>query len=163
MTALLEPKTYLPSEDAHVKQIDDLLNRDAPATFALLTGDQPITLPDEVNAILAQVVAAMRAGKAITVTPQSQSLTTQQAADLLGMSRPTLIKLIDAREIPCTRTSNRRKLLLDDVLDFRRRRRERQLAAIAETEADLEDDVDSETMAKYLAEARVARMRRNHG
>lgn len=163
MATQLESRTYFPSEDASVDRIDDLLNHDVPATFALLTGDESITLPDEVNAILTQVVAAMRAGKAITVTPQSQSLTTQQAADLLGISRPTLIKLIDAGEIPCTRTTSRRTLILDDVLDFRRLRRERQLAAIAATEADLDDEVSSESMAKYLADARSARMQLKRG
>ena len=162
MTPLLDSKTYLPSDDTHVTQIDELLNHDAPTTFALLTGDEPIPLPDEVNAILTQVVGAMRAGKAITVTPQSQSLTTQQAADLLGMSRPTLIKLIDAGEIDCTRTSNRRMLLLDDVLQYRKARRDRQLAAIAATQAELEDDVDPETMKRYLSEARVARLARKN-
>lgn len=160
MTGLLESKTYHPSDDARVDRMDDLLNQDAPATFALISGDEQIPLPDEVNAILAQVVSAMRAGKAITVTPQSQSLTTQQAADLLGVSRPTLIKFIDAGELPCTRPSNRRMLLLDDVMTFRRKRREQQLASIAATQAEFEDDTDPETMKKYLAEARAARLAR---
>lgn len=160
MTTLLEPRTYHPSDDAHVNRIDDLLHKDVPATFALVTEDAQVPLPDEVNAILTQVVAAMRAGKAITVTPQSQSLTTQQAADLLGMSRPTLIKLIDSGEIACTRTSNRRMLLLDDVLQYRKTRRDRQLAAIAATQAELDDDVDPDTMKRYLSEARAARLAR---
>ncbi|HJC61492.1 MAG TPA: helix-turn-helix domain-containing protein [Candidatus Dietzia intestinigallinarum] len=114
------------------------------------------------NAILTQVVAAMRAGKAITVTPQAQSLTTQQAADLLGVSRPTLIKLIEAGELPCTRLSNRRMLLLDDVIAYRAKRRDQQLAAIAATQADMDDESDPETMKRLLAEARAARIARNH-
>ena len=162
MTTLLEPRTYHPSDDPSVNRIDDLLSTDSPATFALITEGAHIPLPDEVSAILTQVVAAMRAGKAITVTPQSQSLTTQQAADLLGMSRPTLVKLIDSGDLPCTRTSNRRMLLLDDVLAYRKRRREQQLASIAATQADLDDDVDPASMKQYLADARAARSARKH-
>ncbi|MDZ4232535.1 MAG: helix-turn-helix domain-containing protein, partial [Dietzia sp.] len=77
-----------------------------------------------------------------------------------GMSRPTLVKLIDAGEIPCTRTSNRRMLLLDDVLEYRRKRRDRQLAAIAATQADLDEDLEPEEMLGILAEARAARRKR---
>lgn len=162
MTALLEPRTYRPSNDPSVDRIDDLLSHESPATFALITEGGHIPLPDEVSAILTQVVAAMRAGKAITVTPQSQSLTTQQAADLLGVSRPTLVKLIEAGDLPCTRTSNRRMVLLDDVLAYRTRRREQQLAAIAATQADLDDDVDAASTKQYLADARAARSARKN-
>lgn len=162
MTTLLEPMTYLPGDAARVSRIDDLLSDAGPATFALITDDAQIPLPDEMNAILAQAVAAMRAGKAITVTPQAQSLTTQQAADLLGVSRPTLIKLIDAGELPCTRPGNRRMLLLDDVMAYSAKRRDQQLAAIAATQADMDDDVDPETMKRFLADARAARLARKH-
>lgn len=162
MTTLLEPKTYPPGDSASVNLIDDVLSHASPATFALVTEDAQIPLPDEMNAILTQVVAAMRAGKAITVTPQAQSLTTQQAADLLGVSRPTLIKLIEAGELPCTRLSNRRMLLLDDVIAYRAKRRDQQLAAIAATQVDMDEESDPETMKRLLAEARAARIARNH-
>lgn len=163
MTAPFEPQTYQPSSHSDVTQLDELLHAEQSPGFALAHENMAVPLPEEIRAVLTQVVGAMRAGKAVTVTPQSQTLTTQQAADLLGISRPTVIKKIDAGEIPCTRTSNRRTLLLDDVLKFQRTRRERLYDAIAALETDYEDDTEEATKHRLLAEARAARVARTRG
>lgn len=61
-------------------------------------------------------MAALHAGKAVTIAPQSMTLTTQQAADLLGVSRPTVVRLIKSGELAAERIGNRHRLVLDDVL-----------------------------------------------
>ena len=63
------------------------------------SGDQ-VDVPAEVHQVLHQVVEAMQQGLAVTVVPQTMVLTTQQAADLLGASRPTLIKLLGENRYP---------------------------------------------------------------
>ena len=68
---------------------------------------------------LTKVVAALHAGKAVTIAPQTMKLTTQQAADLLGVSRPTVVRLITDGTLPAERIGNRHRLLLDDVLAYR--------------------------------------------
>jgi excisionase family DNA binding protein len=65
----------------------------------------------------------MRAGRAITVAPLAQRLTTQEAADLLGVSRPTLIKLLEDGKIPFEQPGRHRRIRLDDLLAYRDRRR----------------------------------------
>lgn len=65
-------------------------------------------------------MAALHAGKAVTIAPQSMTLTTQQAADLLGVSRPTVVRLIKSGELAAERIGNRHRLVLDDVLAYRR-------------------------------------------
>ena len=99
-----------------------------------------VELPREAHEILTQVVAGMRSGQAIVVTPQSLRLTTQQAADLLGVSRPTVVKFIESGELRCERTSHRRVLRLEDVMAFQSARRERQLAAVAAYQEAVEFD-----------------------
>src|SRR6202051_1268211 len=69
---------------------------------ALLLGPdgEQVPLPGEVYRVLVKVVEGLREGKVITVVPRTQRLTTQEAADFLGISRPTLVKLLERGEIP---------------------------------------------------------------
>ncbi|MEV6135068.1 helix-turn-helix domain-containing protein [Nocardia sp. NPDC051990] len=103
-----------------------------------------------------QVVAAMQAGKAVTVAPHSMSLTTQQAADLLGVSRPTVVKLIENEQLPAERVGNRRRVRLHDVLSYQEEHRQRKYAVLAATSVDIDDTDDPEVVRQRLKEARRA-------
>lgn len=91
----------------------------------------------------------MSRGQAITVAPHDQTLTTQAAADLLGISRPTLVKLLERGEIPYTQPGRHRRLRLPDVLAYRYRTHvaaERGLDELVEISEDADlyrDDVTS--------------------
>lgn len=98
-----------------------------------------ITVPAELSAIIAQVVQAVARGHAVTVSAMPEELTTTAAASLLGISRPTLMRKIDAGEIPAHKKGAHTRLRTADVLKAQRERRQRQMAAFAELRA-LEDD-----------------------
>lgn len=91
---------------------------------ALLVGPdgEKVELPDEVYQVLTQVAARMREGKAITIAPRSLLLTTQEAADFLGVSRPTLVKLLESGEIPFERPNRHRRVRLSALIEFHERR-----------------------------------------
>ncbi|ONM46457.1 helix-turn-helix domain-containing protein [Nocardia donostiensis] len=167
MTAeVLEERTYIPAEGqeglATVLSFLDAHERSqgtrAQPNYALVGVDEHdrIELPREVHQALKQIVAAMRAGKAVTVAPQSMTLTSQQAADLLGVSRPTVKRLIEKGELPAERIGTRHRLLLDDVLKYREVRRQRQYAFLAETSVDLDAEEDPSVIQQQLREARRA-------
>lgn len=129
-----------------------------PAPRYLLAGAEPgdqVELPEEFYRILRQVIQAMRQGLSVTVSPVSQTLTTQQAADILGISRPTLVRLLDRAEIPFERVNSRRSIKLTDVLDYRTRRREKQYAAL-EAASDIDDGTPLPEVLAQLKEARHA-------
>ncbi|WP_430478729.1 excisionase family DNA-binding protein [Streptomyces sp. P11-1] len=69
------------------------------------------------------VVRALAVGKAVTVAPVNTTLTTQEAADLLGVSRPTFVKILDEGGLSYTRPGRHRRVLLADVLDYKEARR----------------------------------------
>lgn len=120
----------------------------------------PVELPQEVGEVLLRVVDAMRKGLSVTVSPTSQVLTTQQAADLLGISRPTLIKALDDGLLPYTRSGTHRRIALTDVLDYRERRRQAQYAAIDALSVDETSDIDQTLADLRRARKAVAAKRR---
>ncbi len=71
------------------------------------------------------VIRALSEGKGVTVAPVNTTLTTQEAADLLGVSRPTFVKILDEGEVPYSRPGRHRRVLLADVLAYKEKRRSR--------------------------------------
>jgi len=163
--AARKQETYLPQTGDQVAQVYDFLNahervgRGALQPRYFLTGGSPgdqIELPAELYRVLRQVTEALREGLAVTVAPVTQTLTTQQAADLLGVSRPTVIKLLDDHKIPYEKTGTHRRILLKDLLEYRERRRTDQYAALEATGMGIDDEADLEATLRQLREARRA-------
>ncbi|MEV0366559.1 helix-turn-helix domain-containing protein [Nocardia fusca] len=167
MTArALEERTFTPDEDREsLASVFSFLAaherlRDSGSTpnlsYALVGIDEHdrIELPAEVHQALKQIVAALMAGKAVTVAPHSMTLTSQQTADLLGVSRPTVIRLIDKQELPAERVGTRHRLRLDDVLTYREARRKRQYDALAAMEVDIDTEDDPAQVREQLREVR---------
>ena len=84
------------------------------------------------------MLAESAAGNAVAVSPVEAELTTQQAADLLNVSRPYLVKLLDERRIPFRRVGNRRRVLLADVMTFKHTDESERRAIAAELGAEAE-------------------------
>ncbi len=79
----------------------------------------PITIPASIFRVIVKLLAEMGNGNAVAVVPVSAELTTQQAADLLNVSRPHLIKLANDGVLPFRMVGTHRKLLARDVLNYR--------------------------------------------
>jgi excisionase family DNA binding protein len=100
-----------------------------------------VQLPTPVYEVLCHIIHAMAQGQAVTIAPHNQRLTTQEAADIIGVSRPTLVKLLDQGQIPFEQPGRHRRLLLRDVLSFQEHRRSEREAALEELVA-LSEEAD---------------------
>lgn len=168
--AQVEDRTYLPEE--HAGQVVDFLSalaargeQIAPARARLVAADgSSVELPAQVHEVLLRVATAMEAGLAVTVAPHHLTLSTQEAADLLGVARTTLVRLLETGAIPYEKPSRHRKVKLVDLLAYRDRQRRRAEQALAEMVADAERlglyDADPEELRKALRAARAERANR---
>lgn len=91
-----------------------------------------VAIPASALQLLIEVLTQLGQGNSVNITPVHAELTTQEAADLLNMSRPTLIKLLDAQALPYSRKGNRRKITFVDVMNYKHRQDEQRLASLDE-------------------------------
>jgi excisionase family DNA binding protein len=99
-------------------------------------GEKQVLLPADAFELFAAMLAELAAGHTLTVAPARIELTTQQAADLLNVSRPYFIGLLEAGALPYRRVGNRRKVLLSDLLDYQRRDQARRHAILDQLTAE---------------------------
>jgi excisionase family DNA binding protein len=132
---LREPITMEPSEEAEIRELHRMLKLGTPALLG--PADERIDLPESVYHILKDVVANMMRGRTVFLTPQNNRLTTQAAANLLGCSRPHLVKLLDAGSIPFEKVGQHRRVLMKDLITYQKNRdaeRKTTLNALAKSE-----------------------------
>ena len=103
-----------------------------PEPKTTLTGPdgECIVLPPEVFKVLHDAVMGLADGQAVMIAHADQRLTTQEAADLLGISRISFVNLLDAGEVDFKKIGRHRRVLLTDVLEYRQRRSERRRKAL---------------------------------
>ncbi|CAN5653458.1 hypothetical protein BH24ACT5_BH24ACT5_13690 [soil metagenome] len=101
-----------------------------PTTTLSGPSGEHLVLPPEVFEVLRDVVEAMAQGQAVTIAPVHQRLTTQEAAGLLGVSRPTVVKLLESGAIPFEQPGRHRRVRLADVLAYRERASAERRAAL---------------------------------
>lgn len=125
--------TVVPEEQADASDLHKLAEALATGTgLSVMTADgAELALRPEIRSVLSLAVQALSDGHAVTVEPRSVVLSTQEAADMLGVSRPTLVKLLQAGEIPYTQPSRHRRIRIQDLLDYQRRLRIHQREVLA--------------------------------
>jgi excisionase family DNA binding protein len=141
MVMPLAERTVLPPEDlGRLGGVLAALTKGRARGAALVGPDgERLDLPPEVFEIFRAVVEALSQGLAITIAPHQMILSTTEAADILGVSRPTLVRLLEAGEIPFQQPGRHRRVRLADVLAYHERAGRRRSAGLDQMVADAED------------------------
>lgn len=99
-----------------------------------------ITIPKKALSLLITILSNMSEGKSITLIPTDSEVSTQQAADMLNVSRPHLVKMLENNTIPFRKVGSHRRILLRDVVTYEQslqRIREEKLKFLSEQAQDL--------------------------
>ena len=129
MNPLLErPETIAPTEEQ--RQAAREANRLLPSlrehdrvqlqTIGAEGPGEMVVLPTIALQLLRRILAEMAARNAVTIVPTHAELTTQQAADYLNVSRPYLVNLLEAGKIPHRKVGTHRRVLFQDLADYKR-------------------------------------------
>jgi excisionase family DNA binding protein len=117
----LDPSQFNEADQASMERLNDVLvgTHERPS---LCVSSEEFVLPEPLFKLMKRVVLALKEGKPVILIPETESLTTQAAADFLGVSRPFLIDLLNHKKIPHHKVGTHRRIYLKDLHSFMRER-----------------------------------------
>jgi len=137
----IEPVTPTDKETALAKessrQLAPLLGTRKELALQILKDghpSEPVLVPLAAVRLLVHILTEMGKGNAVTLIPIHAELSTQEAADLLNVSRPFLVKLLDEGKIPSRKVGTHRRVLFSDLTEYKRlsdQQRKKALEALA--------------------------------
>lgn len=120
------------------RYLTEMLDAETEYRFQFLQDDKPgqvVALPESVMQLLIKMLDVIGQGNAVALTPVQEEITTQQAADILNVSRPYLVQLLEENEIPHRKVGTRRRVRLQDVLAYKENMYQKRLDTLNELTA----------------------------
>ncbi|MCL2783445.1 MAG: helix-turn-helix domain-containing protein [Propionibacteriaceae bacterium] len=109
-----------PDQASDFAQIASLLTDKQKVSLVTARGVQ-VELPQGLRQVLDAAAQALLGGREVIVGTKDTYVTTQQAADYLGVSRPTMVRILDLGELPCERPGSHRRIKLADLADYQQK------------------------------------------
>lgn len=122
-----EPIAATEQERPNIAKVEDFFTRldngYKPSRPCLVSSaGEEIELPEPVFHLLRQLVHDLAQGNSVTIVPVHKELTTQEAANILNVSRQYLVELLEAGAIPFTLVGRHRRIRFGDLMDYKERR-----------------------------------------
>jgi len=121
-----ERKLAQESYTSLISSIEQLKSDQAEIEIEIEETRERIILPVKALNLLGEILKAMSQGKPISIVPIATEVTTQRAAEILGCSRPYLVKLLEEGKIEYTKVGKHRRIKYEDVIDYKKKMKEEQ-------------------------------------
>ncbi len=130
-TFAIEDDAAAEEERAQMRELAQFFARQDTAAPKIVFGEgQEAQLPELAYRLLKDAVQTLAQGDAVSLLPLQQELTPRQAADILGLSRQYLVRLLDGGAIPYHRVGSHRRIVYADLVAYQRERKRRQREAL---------------------------------
>ncbi len=127
-----EPIAATDSERPALSRIEGVLDNANHVPKLVGPNGEEIELPQSVFQVLRQLVYYLAHDRVVTIVPVNKELTTQEAADMLNVSRPYLIKLLEQGDIAFTKTGTHRRIRFSDLMEYKKHRDSERRKGLAE-------------------------------
>ncbi len=102
----------------YLKRSADGLTTEKGIQIKIQETGETITIPKNALLLLTEILDKMAHGKSITILPSDSDISTQQAADMLNVSRPHIVKILEKGEIPFNKVGSHRRIKLSDIIAY---------------------------------------------
>ncbi|MGB4659201.1 MAG: helix-turn-helix domain-containing protein, partial [Mobilitalea sp.] len=127
-----ERKLAQESYTSLISSIEQLKSDQAEIEIEIEETRERIILPVKALNLLGEILKAMSQGKPISIVPLATEVTTQKASEILGCSRPYLVKLLEEGKIEYTKVGKHRRIKYEDVIDYKKKMKEEQKKRLIE-------------------------------
>ena len=125
-----DQKTAMQSYDALITSINAIKGENP--EIEIEETQEKIRIPLSALKFLASILKEMSQGKPISIVPVATEVTTQAAAEILGCSRPHIVKLLETGKIPFTKVGKHRRIKYEDVISYRKEMKAEQARLISQ-------------------------------
>lgn len=125
-----EQKTAMESYDALASMLEQL--RSENPEIEIEETSEKIKVPLNALRLLAKILKETSQGNPVSIVPIATEMTTQAAAELIGCSRPHFVKLLESGEIKYTKVGRHRRVKFEDVMNYKKKMKERQKQLLIE-------------------------------
>ena len=125
-----DQKAALESYDDLILKLNTIKNENP--EIEIEETEEKIRIPLSALKLLANILKEMSQGKPISIVPVATEVTTQAAAEVLGCSRPHIVKLLETGKIPFTKVGKHRRIKYEDIISYRKEMKAEQARIISE-------------------------------
>jgi len=127
-------------EEEELENLEQVMSQKPPQAKLVESNGKEFSIPESAYPVLHQVIQIIASGETVSVIPQKREVTTQEAAELLNVPRPYLIKLLEEGKIPYTKVGLHQYIRYEDVMAYKKQRDTQRREGLRELTQFLQDE-----------------------